>query len=452
MKSNLFMKRKLEIGLSLLIGTSVFGGCNNDLAPIRQSQTFPPNLNAPTVFESFSPDSGGVKTQLIIRGQNFGTDTAYLKVTVNNKRAAIVGVADDVIYAIVPARADTGYVRLFVGKDDNVEEYASQTKFIYQFKRNVTTLMGRQGQSGRDDGPYAECKLQRPWFALADKDGALFFIDEGRGQNKNGALRRAQEGWVETLVQNSSGPFQSPTCLAFNPKQDTLYISNMSYGSDIKTSFNILYVTREGGFMDVKGLCKFEKAETQGLAVHPQTGEIFFCNKSGGYIYRFNGPDYEDYEPLFQINRADKIDTRMVFNPEGTALFVVVCNRHCIYKVPYNALNHTFGEPELFAGGWDESGYVNGSGVTARFDNPRQPAFDQDGNMFVPEYGRHTIRKITPTGEVSLYAGLPGQAGFTDGLPEKARFNKPECVTVYLDNSLYVADRDNHLIRRVTVE
>ena len=156
------MKRKLEIGLSLLIGTSVFGGCNNDLAPIRQSQTFPPNLNAPTVFESFSPDSGGVKTQLIIRGQNFGTDTAYLKVTVNNKRAAIVGVADDVIYAIVPARADTGYVRLFVGKDDNVEEYASQTKFIYQFKRNVTTLMGRQGQSGRDDGPYAECKLQRP--------------------------------------------------------------------------------------------------------------------------------------------------------------------------------------------------------------------------------------------------------------------------------------------------
>ena len=75
----------------------------------------------------------------------------------------------------------------------------------------------------------------------------------------------------------------------------------------------------------------------------------------------------------------------MVFNPEGTALFVVVCNRHCIYKVPYNALTHTFGEPELFAGGWDESGYVNGSGVTARFDNPRQPAFDQDGNMFVPE-------------------------------------------------------------------
>ena len=68
--------------------------------------------------------------------------------------------------------------------------------------------------------------------------------------------------------------------------------------------------------MDVKGLCKFEKAETQGLAVHPQTGEIFFCNKSGGYIYRFNGPDYEDYDCLLytsnlgaNIQAHDKISS-----------------------------------------------------------------------------------------------------------------------------------------------
>ena len=50
MKSNLFMKRKLEIGLSLLIGTSVFGGCNNDLAPIRQSQDFSSQFECTTLF------------------------------------------------------------------------------------------------------------------------------------------------------------------------------------------------------------------------------------------------------------------------------------------------------------------------------------------------------------------------------------------------------------------
>ena len=54
MKPNLFMKRKLEIGLTLLIGMSAFWGCNNDLAPIRQNQALPPDLSKHSVFESFS--------------------------------------------------------------------------------------------------------------------------------------------------------------------------------------------------------------------------------------------------------------------------------------------------------------------------------------------------------------------------------------------------------------
>lgn len=110
---------------------------------------------------------------------------------------------------------------------------------------------------------------------LTDKDGSVFFIDEGRGQTQNGALRRARNGEVETLVQCSSGPFQSPTCLAFSPAQDTLYISQYSYTdeSNTKTDFNIIYVTREGGFVDVRGLCRAKKVGTTGLAVHPKQGK-----------------------------------------------------------------------------------------------------------------------------------------------------------------------------------
>ena len=87
MKSNLFMKRKLEIGLTLLIGMSAFWGCNNDLAPIRQNQALPPDLSKHSVFESFSPDSGGIGTQLIIRGKNFGSDPIDDKVCSNSERA-----------------------------------------------------------------------------------------------------------------------------------------------------------------------------------------------------------------------------------------------------------------------------------------------------------------------------------------------------------------------------
>ena len=450
---------KVLAGLSFLASVIGLGSCDNKLSPIQEGLSSPPDLNLPSVFESFSPDSGGIGTQLVIHGQNFGSDTSYLKVTVNDKPAAIVGANDHTIYAIVPARADTGYVRLYVGKGEHVEEYSSKNKFRYQFKRNVTTLMGQQGEAAREDGPYTEAKLRRPWFLLTDKDGTVFEIDEGRGQKQDGALRRAKEGVIETLVQCSNGPFQSPTCLAFSPNQDTLYISQFNFsgsgdadGGGVNTDFNVIYVTRDGGFMDVKGLCKFKSGGTQGLAVHPHTGEVFFHNRGTGYVYRYVGPGYEDYEPLFQINNANNYNARMVFNPEGTILYIVACDRHCIYKVDYNATTHTFGSPVLFAGAWDESGYVNGTGVTARFNKPRQPSFDEDGNMFVPEKSSHIIRKITPAGEVSLYAGIPNQSGFADGLPETAKFNQPEAVTVYKDNSVYVADRDNHVVRRVTVE
>ena len=52
----------------------------------------------------------------------------------------------------------------FIGKDENIEEYASETKFRYQFKRNVTTMVGQHGMNGREDGSYAASKLQRTWF------------------------------------------------------------------------------------------------------------------------------------------------------------------------------------------------------------------------------------------------------------------------------------------------
>ena len=67
-----------------------------------------------------------VLEQLIIRGQNFRVQVqSYLKVTVNNKEAAIVGASDDIIYAIVQLVRIPGMYVCFVGKGDDVEEYAS---------------------------------------------------------------------------------------------------------------------------------------------------------------------------------------------------------------------------------------------------------------------------------------------------------------------------------------
>lgn len=52
-------------------------------------------------------------------------------------------------------------------------------------------------------------------------------------------------------------------------------------------------------------------------------------------------------------------------------------------------------------------------------------AFDEDGNMFVPERNNHIIRKITPAGSASLYAGQPEQSGFVTVCPKKQNSISP---------------------------
>lgn len=53
---------------------------------------------------------------------------------------------------------------------------------------------------------------------------------------------------------------------------------------------------------------------------------------------------------------------------------------------------------------------------------------------------------------MSLYAGMPRTSGYKDGLPDVAMFNRPEGLTILSDQSIIVADRENHVIRKVVVE
>ena len=87
----------------------------------------------------------------------------------------------------------------------------------------------------------------------------------------------------------------------------------------------------------------------------------------------------------------------------------------------------------------------------SRFNQPSTPCLDPEGNLLIPDKMNHCIRKITPEGEVTLYAGQPQKSGHTDGLPDKAKFYEPEAVT-FSGNALIVADRGNHCVRNVVIE
>lgn len=87
--------------------------------------------------------------------------------------------------------------------------------------------------------------------------------------------------------------------------------------------------------------------------------------------------------------------------------------------------------------------------LSARFNKPKGLACDRSGNIYVADSGNNQIRVIHD-GYVSHLAGCgEGISGFTDGVGGAASFNNPTDVAVDRTGVVYVADRDNHSIRRV---
>ena len=98
--------------------------------------------------------------------------------------------------------------------------------------------------------------------------------------------------------------------------------------------------------------------------------------------------------------------------------------------------------------GSGEPGFQDGQGADARFRYPMGLALDADGSVLVVDMYNHAVRRVTMAGAVSTVAGN-GEKGYADGEGATARFNQPSDVVVDGHGTIVVADRDNHLLRKI---
>lgn len=111
----------------------------------------------------------------------------------------------------------------------------------------------------------------------------------------------------------------------------------------------------------------------------------------------------------------------------------------------------TDGTQSLIAGEPNTPGNTDGIGSAARFHTPNSIALDAQNNLlYVMEYD--VLRKINlADNSVSTVAGMSGSYGFADATGDNARFNYAYSVAVDpATGNLYVADTNNHVIRKVT--
>lgn len=271
----------------------------------------------------------------------------------------------------------------------------------------VTTLAGTAGSNGSLDGTGAVARFDSPHGVATD--GTNLYVADRR----NHAIRKVviATGAVTTLVgtMGSSGSVDGTGTAA-----------RFSYPEGVATDGTNLYV-----------------ADTSNNTIREvviATGVVTTLAGTAGSSGSVDG-----------TGAAARFDRPTAITIDGANLYVTDTNNETIRKVVIAT-----GVVTTLAGTAGTSGTTDGTGTAALFNNPQGIIADAT-NLYVTEYGNHTVRKVViATGVVTTLAGTAGSGGSTDGTGTAARFYAPRGLVINGAN-LYVADTDNNTIRKVVI-
>ncbi len=123
--------------------------------------------------------------------------------------------------------------------------------------------------------------------------------------------------------------------------------------------------------------------------------------------------------------------------------------KHVIRKI------NTSGVITTIAGTGNTSGYSGDGGLAtaAKLYSPNDICIDAAGNLYIADRDNHCIRKVNTSGVISTIAGIGGSlnSGFTGdgGVATSAKLNKPQSISVDNSGNLYISDYTNNRIRKV---
>jgi DNA-binding beta-propeller fold protein YncE len=325
----------------------------------------------------------------------------------------------------------------------------------------VTIVAGRGATPGSVNGIGSEARFRGPFGVAVDNNGVIYVADSA-----NHAIRRiATNGEVTTLagVMGSSGDsdglpgqakFNRPFDVAIDPTTGNLYVSDLG-NNTIRKVTPAGQVTTFAGNSAVSG----DRDGTGTEAYFAAPWGIDVDSAGNVYVADYSNSKIRKITPAAVVTTfsGDGVigDTNgpaassrfsgpagLTIGSDG-ALYIADGFNYAIRRVS------PLGDTSTFAGSVPSSGTADGAGTEARFEFPKGIAVDAAGNAYVTD-SNCTIRKITPQRVVSTLAGTPGQCGSTDGTGPNARFRDPHGIGVAPDGTIYVADTGNNTIRRIT--
>jgi gliding motility-associated-like protein len=338
--------------------------------------------------------------------------------------------------------------------------------FLFSFVFNlttsgqaVTTFSGTAGLSGLINSSGSASRFNEPYGITADKNGNLFVADR-----LNNVIRKINPSGVTTtfagsgLAGSSDGTantasFNEPWAIA-NDTLGNLYVADTkSYKiRKIDVNGNVTTVAGTGVFGTTNGPVNVSRfGFSSGIAVTKDGNTIYVADYNTHVIRKIeNGIVSNLAGIVFIVGSNDGAGATATFN-HPHSLEIDNTGNLLVSDSWNNTLRKItpLGNVSTFAGNGLVGG-IDGPTTTCSFNYPWDITIDTLGNIFVLDGYNFTVRKISPSNIVTTYVGTALALGSTDGIGAAARFNNPAGM-VYnrADKALYIADTKNHTIRKV---
>ncbi|WP_295728225.1 IPT/TIG domain-containing protein [uncultured Muribaculum sp.] len=499
------LKHKFGIllcGTCLTMSMGLMVSCDDDdtaQAVVVTADPFDPSK--PVLITGFTPENGGYQDQIIIKGSNFGNDKTMVDLRIGGKKAVIVNVLSDKLYAYVPSGAFTGEVELTITDANGNTHYVKADKiFKYDPKTVVGSLCGYRNENddqGEVWGSFDICCGFRDAGCMAFDPlyPERLYIAYDRGEGFVAELDLDKREYTRIMSANK---FQNQRLrnIAFSKDNKYMLVSTDRADHELHST-SVWIVTRnaDGTFSDrssIQPLVAYKQCN--GVAVHPVNGEVYFNSYENGQLFRMELQDYFDaingitldpdgepvkwtgykedgaFKELFRI-MDPSYEFQITIHPTGDYAYITVINRNYILRTDYDWDKEEFTTPYVIAG-YNEGGsgsYADGVGTSARFAHPYQGVFVKNPDYVgkrADEYDYYLadrlnfcVRYITPDGLVRTYAGRSTSSngniwGTEDGdLRQAARFRDVSGIAYdEADDRFYVLDDVNHRIRTIGKE
>ncbi len=422
---------------------------------------------------SIVPDQAAVGTSVLITGKNFSTTLSNNSVNFGSVSATITAATAVSLTVTVPAGATSGAITVKVGSKSTQSKIAFSV--LDDKKPVIVSTSISSGFCGSEVTISGSNFSTTPSNNVVKFNGTIATILQASSTSllvRVPPLASTGNITVEVGGKIATGPsFQLPPAFTFTSIKDKQVgvvdqpngIAMDEDGNFYVTDYNLSQVNKiisTGIVSRVAGQNYIGNVTNLGTEDGPvATAKLSFphglsLDKKTGDIYFLNSTNVKDDGALRKITPSGIVSTiaKGFYNPTGVVqdaagnFYVADYGNFCVKKVTPS------GTVSILAGSGSPTvaGAVNATGTAARFTLINSIAIDTNGNIYVAEWGAQgigsgSIRKITPAGEVSTYYTYPSTA-----FVEMFEVAVDAAGNVYASGEFTSGNKTNYFLNQIT--